>query len=830
MKKYDLNLSNWGPYSKEYLGISHIADKEKGVRFDFNLFPGFYRRSVLNPKDICDSGTKILKSSADLSHFLYRYELLWKDEVYIDADFKCDNDGKMTITCDIVNNTDVSQSISLNGCASLKFPTNYRNDLEITYLVNSENFVDAIDYADIKTTRILAQDGLKLAQKRVSGFEGGNALDTSWICDNGFAEYEFENKCTDKIFVRYLSEEDFMLLLEINGRIYKKICKKSKELVNIPIEIEKEDFSKMKVYINTSKCLIDGFMFGNDELEFKKYTDDFLPSISEYDKKVILEYEFGTYVITWDVCDYTIREICGRDVGEILTNSIHNHVSRKLTGKGKGHFTDIFVRPVFVDAHSSKRVTFTILRNDAKKVINNSDFADKSSNKDGLPYKLSQDIMRATTLTNVVFPIYCKEQYIRHNTPGRLWDSLYTWDSGFIGMGLNTVSFMRAKDCLNTYLTDKEDIHSPFIFHGSVVPTQMLLYLEIWNKWADEKFLREFYPYMERYYDFFSDLPDNDTNLSKTFEIFYNSGGWDDYPPQKYVCDNNLKDKAYPVITTAITVLCAKIMKNIAQKLDCDYTKYDNDIAKLTSAIQEKMWDDQTGYFTYVTNENGNVKPLKYKSEINYNMGFDGIYPYIADICTKEQKERIESNIKDGLFTKYGVSVVDTRAPYFRKDGYWNGSIWMPHQWILFKAYLDHGKGDVAYDIAKCALDVWKAEVDLTYNCYEHFMIENGRGAGFHQFSGLSTPVLLWYDTYFVPGNITGGFQTLFDNIKWNDNKSGVEFDILNTLENSKVIICLDENYEYEFIVNGLCVNARKITSGAYEIDAKKGVVKVKTK
>ncbi|MBE7052742.1 MAG: hypothetical protein E7391_00510 [Ruminococcaceae bacterium] len=825
MKNYDLNLSDWGPYNKEYMGVSHIADKEKGVRFDFNLFPGFYRRSVLCPKDICDSGTKILKSSADLSHFVYRYELMWKDEVYIDADFKCDENGKMTVECNVVNNTDESQSISLNGCASIKFPTNYRNDLEITEVEDDLNWVDAIDYTDIKTNKTLAQDGLKLAQKRVSNFVGANALD-GLSFDDGFVEYKFIEKSTDKIFIRYSSQEDFLILVEINGNFYKKICKKSDEITNLPIEINEDKFSKMKVYIKKSKCLIDGFIFG--EVEFNKYTDKFMPLISEYDKKVILKYAFGTYVISWDCDDYVIRELVGRDAGQILTDSIHNHVSRKLGGNGKGHYADIFIRPIFVDAKSSKKIIFNIEKNNAKSKSVNNDFACKISNSDGQKYKLSQDIMRATTLTNVVFPIYCKQEYIRHNTPGRLWDSLYTWDSGFIGMGLNTVNSLRAKDCLNTYMTEIGDIHSPFIFHGSVVPTQMLLYLEIWNKSTDINFLNEFYPYMEQYYNFFSDLPDKDTILSKTFEIFYNSGGWDDYPPQQYVSDNNLKDKAYPVITTAITVLCAKIMKNIAKKLNRDYTKYDNDIKKLTLSLQDKMWDEKTGYFTYVINENGKIRPLKYNDEINYNMGFDGIYPYIADICKDEQKKRIEENIENGLFTKYGVSVVDTRAPYYSKDGYWNGSIWMPHQWILFKAYLDHGRGDEAYRVAKCALDVWKNEVDLTYNCYEHFMIENGRGAGFHQFSGLSTPVLMWYDTYFVPGNITGGFQTMFDNIKWNDDMSGVEFDILNTLENSKVILCMNENYNYEFFIDDEKILPKQITNGAYEIYAKFGKVKVK--
>jgi hypothetical protein len=39
-KNYSLNLPEWGPYNKTYLGASHIADKKKGLRFDLNLFPG----------------------------------------------------------------------------------------------------------------------------------------------------------------------------------------------------------------------------------------------------------------------------------------------------------------------------------------------------------------------------------------------------------------------------------------------------------------------------------------------------------------------------------------------------------------------------------------------------------------------------------------------------------------------------------------------------------------------------------------------------------------------------------------------------------------------
>ncbi len=54
----------------------------------------------------------------------------------------------------------------------------------------------------------------------------------------------------------------------------------------------------------------------------------------------------------------------------------------------------------------------------------------------GEPYRFSQKRMAAVALTNVVFPVYTKRRYVRHYSPGKWWDSLYTWDSGFTGIGL----------------------------------------------------------------------------------------------------------------------------------------------------------------------------------------------------------------------------------------------------------------------------------------------------------------------------------------------------------------------------------------------------------
>lgn len=828
MINHDLCLADWGPYNKEYLGVSHITDKKKGARFDINLFPGFYRRSVMVPKDICDNGAKIMKSSADLSHFVYRYELIWKDEVYIDADFKAEDSNNLKIECKIVNDTDAPQSVIINLIASMQFPTRYKNagnyvTIPIYDFKGSSKWLDAIDYTDIKTNQIVASDGLKRGEKRIGGAVGGSAVSFQDFDDDGYILYKFDSVKTDKIYVRYTSDEDFSVKAEINGKSVDLCFKKNDEFGLHCIKTEDNEISEIKILPQKGNLLIDGFVFG-DDYKFECYTNNNKPNVTENGKSITLEYADGTYEISWDYDMYEIRSFTGNDIGDMLTKTIHNHVAKSFSYDGGKHFENVFIRPVFVDAKSSETVTFNVKYKGKKVSETNTDFVEFKPNSDGEKYELSQNIMAATTLTNVVFPIYCKQQYIRHNTPGRLWDSLYTWDSGFIGMGLNTVDKKRATDCLNAYMTEVGDVHSPFIFHGSVVPTQMFLYLEIFNNFSDKEFLEKYYPNMMQYYNFFRNIcMSSKIKMGKTWEIFYSSGGWDDYPPQKFVIDNRFKKYYYPVITTSMTIMCAKIMKNISKILGKETQHFDEDIKVFSDAIQKYAWDDETGYFGYVKlSDDGKTSILKYDDKVNYDMGLDGAYPYIAGVSTDYQTKRIKENIKNGLVTKYGVSVVDTRAPYYKKDGYWNGSVWMPHQWILYKALLDNGDVDFADEIAKTALDVWKNEVELTYNCYEHFMIQNGRGAGFHQFSGLSTPVLMWYKTYYVPKTVTVGFYTILDNILWN-NDSGFSCEIKETNENSYAIICLDEKNDYEFKIDGESVYSKKITNGAYRVKIKCG-------
>lgn len=94
--------------------------------------------------------------------------------------------------------------------------------------------------------------------------------------------------------------------------------------------------------------------------------------------------------------------------------------------------------------------------------------------------------MKSALYSNIVYPIRRHGEYIAHYTPGKRWDSLYTWDSGFIGLGMLDYSSKLAEYVMDTYLSEPDNTDFAFVAHGSLVPTQFYLYYEILNR-ADAK-------------------------------------------------------------------------------------------------------------------------------------------------------------------------------------------------------------------------------------------------------------------------------------------------------------------------------------------------------
>lgn len=130
--------------------------------------------------------------------------------------------------------------------------------------------------------------------------------------------------------------------------------------------------------------------------------------------------------------------------------------------------------------YMSAALVLSILRNSWRKsgyfMWNSSKNA---GNRRESPFAFVVRLMKSAIFSNVVYPICRHGCQIIHYTPGKRWDSLYTWDSGMIGIGMLEYSTQKAEYVLDTYLSEKDNQDFAFLFHGSMVPTQFYLFYEL---------------------------------------------------------------------------------------------------------------------------------------------------------------------------------------------------------------------------------------------------------------------------------------------------------------------------------------------------------------
>ena len=129
---HDIALPEWGPYSKRYIGISHVADRERGLRFDLSLFPGLYRRACKLPNVRTESGYHPWEASEDLRFVKHRHELLWKDRLYADITYRslpgADQDSRdqfRLVEIEAVNNGEVPENLVFHFMANLNYPREF---------------------------------------------------------------------------------------------------------------------------------------------------------------------------------------------------------------------------------------------------------------------------------------------------------------------------------------------------------------------------------------------------------------------------------------------------------------------------------------------------------------------------------------------------------------------------------------------------------------------------------------------------------------------------------------------------------------------------------
>lgn len=514
----------------------------------------------------------------------------------------------------------------------------------------------------------------------------------------------------------------------------------------------------------------------------------------------------------------------------MLNWGIHNV---QIEGDGQNHFCGYNIAPVVCPSHSKHTVWIALACDCQPNALSNAQdtYAHRYDIEKSIrqvveeyrrtlaaqmhpnPYSFSQEKLMTHLYTNVTFPVYIEDGFYHTYTPGKRWGGLFTWDSGMLGIGMVQYAPKKALEIIRQYLVDVENIQTDAILHGTQLPLHVYLMLEWYQHTGDKDTLRTLYPSLRKYFRYFtgqSELSTYDkfhTGLLCPFEDGYNVEGIDDYPPQHYTGLIGGYARYSPVCTSAHAIRTAKIMSLFAKELEmfeeiADYEQWQNYWEK---ALQTYSWEEQSGYYAYV--ENGTMDRLYYDEAktVNYNMGIDGLSPLLSGILTETQLANAKEHLlcEGHMWTSYGITSVDMRAPYARTDGYWNGKVWIPHQWFFWKALISEGELDGAEQIARKALQVWRNSVEDTYNCYEQFCILTGMGEGCHNFGGLSAPLAAFWFAYYGRRYITVGWDCLLKDVCWTQD-TAVKFTLVyhGNRTRTGILVCVGKEGAYRVSIS----------------------------
>lgn len=792
MHPHDLDLPSWGPYSKRYAGCSHIPDLASGCRLDVSVFPSWHHGRIDVPNAAWDSGYAPWMASADGSFHAFRHQLLGRDEVIVDVSYAACGDGGSgrVVRVRMANQTDRAHSLCAHLVLGCQYPSPRPTGhaapqvARPAHLVHTgiAAWVDARDSVSHRPTpdrgrEFLIADGWAWHEKLEDGCIGGGYR---WFAPGEGASWRFASTP---------GEAQLWLRVRVpQGRA-------SIEVDSQSLTVEGDTWHwKALPWSGRNEITLQHRSGGQLDLDVLVLAVQ-APTVVDQQWHPVPDMAEGpvprsqllrwpdlptTYGLRWFDRSFTRQWLC-ESLDEPMRRGAHNHIAPVMRGPGDGHWLTVRLGPFHLAPGTSTETWALVVDGDettARSRLAEIDEATLRAWHTAAEAKAwrsrheddrgrAAQLMAATLCTNIVYPVYTRRGYVRHHTPGKTWDSLYTWDNGFIALGLVELDTHRASECIRQYLMPDGDPTCAWLHHGTPLPVQIHAARELWNRTRDRDLLARLYPGLRQMHRFLAGRHPGSTTrrpsgLLSTWHHFYNSGGWDDYAAQVQTHQQDLAARVAPMVNTSHAIACARILRGLADILGSDdAAEYESDIATLGTAIQAHGWDAAEGWFGYVLHD-ADGRPtglLRHPSGANANRGLDGCYPLVAGICTPEQEQRLLSHLANPaeLWTRLGLSTIDQSAPNYRDDGYWNGAVWLPHCWFFWKALLDLGAGDLAWRLVETCLDSWSTESARSERTWEKMIISTGCGSGWHHFGGLSSPLLCWYEATHRPGRLTGG-------------------------------------------------------------------------
>lgn len=257
--------------------------------------------------------------------------------------------------------------------------------------------------------------------------------------------------------------------------------------------------------------------------------------------------------------------------------------------------------------------------------------------------------------------------------------------------------------------------------------------LAAWSVWQvylkdkDASFLREMYPKLVAYHDWWYRTRDHDRNglaeygatvdpANATEEDQRQAAAWEsgmDNAPRfdaelgvKMLANTDASGKVvgYSINQESVDLnaylaaekhYLALIAKQLGKKADA--AKFEKDSAKVAGLVRTRMYDTKSGFFYDSSMSADGGKTLTERGR-----GIEGAIPLWAGVASKRQAAAVRFKMVDPneFATKVPFPTVSKSSPYFQSTKYWRGPVWIDQAYFALTGLKGYGYNADARSLA----------------------------------------------------------------------------------------------------------------------------------
>jgi len=182
-----------------------------------------------------------------------------------------------------------------------------------------------------------------------------------------------------------------------------------------------------------------------------------------------------------------------------------------------------------------------------------------------------------------------------------------------------------------------------------------------------------------------------------------------------------------------LSLMVVKELRSLAKmaeslKLKKDVKKWNNKAEELSKLINERMWDEESGFYYHVSREDHSWFFMERDLRRQEIIGF---LPMWAEVCSKQQADKLIKTLTDTakFWRKYGVPTLaaddEWYSPYVDYCCKWNGPVWLLWDYLVFDGLVNYGYNDLALELADKMMLAVSTQLSKNHNYWESYSPDN---------------------------------------------------------------------------------------------------------